>query len=502
MNNLSSWSLPRTATEVVDLQSSFLNLRKGDNKADEFIRDTKDRLDALIESVKAEEDKFFKLFEKADSLEKLQEKLDIANSDVGFRAMTNLKDSQFNNLVYGAFQKVDYSKPFTITLNNTEDIKELGEFGERILEDGSNFLIDALNKQLTEGARHIRKFSSGNKGLGKYVTKVTIKRVEGEISDSFQVEVEAPDLSPEWRYRLKKQFDATYQSLDISTAEILKDWLLSNISNNDLRECVEYQFDHNLNRYDLKENIPSIKGFLGEVHAAAFFDYILGKKGAVVPTGAMKDATTGQEIPIDLVIEGFGLQIKNYRLYKDKVTFLRREENSMQMGNFIEQRLNPEDSIENIMKEFFASYQFNQPVPDASDRYKQIYKRFSMEDRIKGVFDGYIDNLMKISSKFNVAGDTLWGTKDLYFNTIFMISDKLVPASKILESIRAELDKITDNAIIKTKYYISTPIADTDVWSMERHGAPSPLKNYLEKLKVHWVINLDLSRILERAINQ
>jgi hypothetical protein len=54
---------------------------------------------------------------------------------------------------------------------------------------------------------------------------------------------------------------------------------------------------------------------------------------------------------------------------------------------------------------------------------------------IPKIFDAHLDNVMRISSVFgNREVDKLFGEYQTYYNTFFMISDKLVPASMMVEA--------------------------------------------------------------------
>jgi glyceraldehyde-3-phosphate dehydrogenase/erythrose-4-phosphate dehydrogenase len=75
---------------------------------------------------------------------------------------------------------------------------------------------------------------------------------------------------------------------------------------------------------------------LGEIHANVAMRYLFNKAD-VFATGNIRDLK-GQEIPIDLVVENTGFQIKNYRIENGETLF----RYGGQAGNFIENRVRPE----------------------------------------------------------------------------------------------------------------------------------------------------------------
>jgi hypothetical protein len=111
----------------------------------------------------------------------------------------------------------------------------------------------------------------------------------------------------------------------------------------------------------------------------------------------------------------------------------------MLMGNFITDRARVQGSIKQVLYALYGSYHYNQMIDGASGEYSSI--RSSLEGKAREsteVFEGYIDNILKISDFFN-SEDANFADKKLYFNTFFMIRDKLIPSSVILGNIIAQL---------------------------------------------------------------
>jgi hypothetical protein len=74
---------------------------------------------------------------------------------------------------------------------------------------------------------------------------------------------------------------------------------------------------------------------LGEVYWSAFFSY-LGAE--TLPTGDLKDKYTHQSIGVDLLVNGYGFQVKNFNIKADgSISFGTRNGYKM-AGTFIKDR--------------------------------------------------------------------------------------------------------------------------------------------------------------------
>jgi hypothetical protein len=64
--------------------------------------------------------KAFNLPEGSEGLRVLQQRFDELNLDFGFRSMTNLSDSYFDDLVASAMNKIDLTKPVSVFFSSDE----------------------------------------------------------------------------------------------------------------------------------------------------------------------------------------------------------------------------------------------------------------------------------------------------------------------------------------------------------------------------------------------
>lgn len=499
----SSWigTMPNTARQVAELQTSFFDL--GRDKNITYYYDTAIRLQNLQSQVKQAEDNFFRKL-GISGIEELQQRLDILNQDYGFKSMVNLDGTEFDDIVKKAFNRIDPTEPIIFTIENNQNLQdELAKFGTEVTIQE---FIETLNKvpNIQASSRtKIRNYKGNNKmGLGSYIggisiikdtsplkVKITAKEVEGVFKT----------LPRHWQNRLEEHYDLRLVGFDIFT--FLKNKVLNSILDRKLKEYVEYQFNQNKDKYDLNDSKASIKGFLGEVHAAATIDFLFGEKGAAIPTGKIKNLE-GREIPIDIILEEYGFQIKNYKLIEGSFKNIRREGDAMGAANFIHERLRPTASIADIMTDFFGSYQFNQPIDNATERYQQIYSRFSQNEKITQIFNGYLDNILKISDDFSSKNNLgLFQTPKLYFNTFFIIGDKIVPSSKMLQAIKEVLvDFNNEENSIFSQFWISSP-SGGNTWKSNARFTGVPVTELANQIKINWLIELKVSKILAKAMN-
>lgn len=491
---VTSWrgQLPEKAIEVVELQDSFFDIRRRRTETKDQFKEITKRLTNLKGILEKEEEGFFQKMNIPSGqagLRELQDRLDRLNQDIGFRSMANVSDSLIGELLENISSGLDLTQEFILTINE-EGIQDT-EIEKRMIEDAKAFLIETLNQSSEK-----KIINSKTRGLGSYIAEVKL-----ESTLPLQVKITPKDKFPKrWVKKLEKEAKAKVQknSTQVDFISAIKDWLDDNIKDPEIRSYVDYQFDYNINKYSVNTSMSSLKGFLGEVRAAAFFDYLSGRKGAAEPTGALRsEILKDVEIPIDLVLENAGFQVKNIKVTRaGKASLYHRDK--MGMGNFIEQRLRPE-SLSEIMIAFFGSYQFNQPVEDATKAYQAVYKRFSKQDRIKEIFDLYVDNILKISEEFSVENSEIFGAQQVYFNSFFIVENRIVPSSAIIKAIIKQLEKANEQTLLTSSYYINGAQTSDDVWSHKKTTPSASVMELANKIQINWNVKLDLEQIINSA---
>lgn len=508
--NTSSWqgSMPSTATQVVDLQNSALSLYKKDVIDENLFHDTIYRMMALRDQLRASENQFYSIFnlpQGAEGLKVLQQRFDELNADAGFRSMSNLSDSYFDQLVASAMEKIDLAKPVNVFFKDGQRQSEFlqSDFGQQEAGAVVGMLIDAINstKQAkASGAGRVNKSSSGSYGLSRYIGEVIIDPTKKDKKSRIQVRFDKA-LPAHWQSRLEEDYGFIIDNDSISREKILQNWLSQNISNAVIRNRVMYQFNNKKGAYDLNSSAASIKGFLGEVRTAAFLDHLCNRNGSAMPTGNIHEIVNGSlggEIAIDILLKGFGFQVKNYRVTKSgNTTFMHRD--AMGMGNFIIDRMRPDQGIAQLLSQFFGSWAYNQPVDGATETYQQIYSRFSNND-IEDVFGGYIDNILKVSDQFQ-ANTRAFANEALYFNTFFVIGDKFVPSSAMLTAIIQSLQMADTDRLVSSSFSISEPTSG-ETWQQDEPYTSTSAIALANQVKISWYITLDMNQILDQAYSQ
>jgi hypothetical protein len=79
-------------------------------------------------------------------LAKLQQNLDILNSDPGFKLLVNLKDTEFDAIVENAMLGIDMEKPITLTFSRGAGGKAMQELAENFAEDSMVEFLRSLRE--------------------------------------------------------------------------------------------------------------------------------------------------------------------------------------------------------------------------------------------------------------------------------------------------------------------------------------------------------------------
>ena len=195
-----------------------------------------------------------------------------------------------------------------------------------------------------------------------------------------------------------------------------------------------------------------IIGFLGELQIYLFMNHMNISENlgwALSATGNKRYLTgrTGQEILTDIMWNGFGFQIKNYQDTKDFEI-----KGTISARGFVENRLRIEsDSVQELLLDFFGSYQYNQPLkhyPDSMEEslmeYLDIYDEFDkIFKQFYQLFDSHADNILGISDATSTW--EMWQEKALnqtyWFNSFFIIGKRIIPSSVILNGILTQLQR-------------------------------------------------------------
>lgn len=368
----------------------------------------------------------------------------------------------------------------------------LGEKGGSILNNSLRIVYEGQDKNKkpkikVEVEEGVDKLHLG--GMKKKIVAV-IEEFNKQNSGN-EIELRQASLPPEFYTKLKQI--------------ILK----YTIGGNQIKNAVSYQFDTNINKYDIRKGYSTLAGFLGELEANVFLSILCGQAN-VVPTGALVrtgNYLKGKAVTIDSVINGYyGFQIKNYVIRDETISF---DGKNKEAGVLLGERM----ELEDIMS-LFSAYQYNQPIETAQQSYQSLYKNISSiatnSNFLNEIFSTRVDKLIGLSNQNSAENDSAFksavmnGQSGPNFNSFFYITGRIVPASSIFQSILDNLDDLTrPSAAIAVN---STLAAKAQSDGM-RYQKNSPTNKNVptriaaaNKIRINWEVRMNLRDVINKAM--
>lgn len=478
---MSKWVRYEKKENLLSMIDGCAVLREKDSA---IFENTIKRLKDLAIILEQQEEELYSSLDVRD-LAELQRKLYAVNADIGFRSLNNLSDTDFDNMVLSAAQGLNLSKPIIFTLERDSTAKRLllELASERAESTFVEFLRELRQWEKSSGsARGTKKLHLTEKrGLG-----TTLGEYEIELSDNkILLKVKQKGTTKKERLaELAARLDATLEEESDSLRNRLENMILDKIQHPELRRLTEEEFKQRGEWYDVNSSKASIKGFLGEIHANVAMRYLFNKAN-IFATGNIRDLK-GQEIPIDLVVENVGFQIKNYRIENGETLF----RYGGQAGNFIENRVRPEQDLQDLLVTFFGAYQYH----GKNEEFQQeASKRLLNGGAISSIFNSYLSNIMRISDTFGAKNNeqNLFLQNQTYYNTFFLISDKLVPSSAIIYGICEEL-RSQNGSVYRANWEYSKPTE----FEKKTYSTPNLLA---DKIKIDLYLKLNVANVLKIA---
>lgn len=257
-----------------------------------------------------------------------------------------------------------------------------------------------------------------------------------------------------------------------------------------------------LQNFALNMNEKVIRGFLGEVYWTAFWKYILNQE--LIPTGAMRETSgrdVGQQIPVDIIFEDLGFQVKNFNLsaHPDVIYFPYNEKTSS-ISNFITHDLELDEGYIDSLERFLFSYGYNRSIDSSFD---MIESRFSfiLSEFEKTMYEYTLaraDKIIDVDKDFKFE---LINSSSLVnnLNTIYIIGDRFVLASDIVMNImEGLLDGYGITVEISTfEFNVSQPDLG------RRYPQTMDYTNdFMKNEKITFQIKLDLSVLTQNILNK
>lgn len=521
MGNISSFNasgvaLNKHAVSSITKYNSNQIVNASSNKENQYFKERIEELKELRDRVQESEFRFYQMLNLKNAgdgkaaIEELQRRIDSIDKD---NNLINL----VNNNKYAILAKLS---DYFLTVGSNTVIEKVNEYfnSQEVAtdipeEDVISVIIHQFNESLKEINGNRSQFfikgksssSKNEKGLCKYLEGKIIMSVDGK--QHFSVELKDDNSLPK---EMKEKLLKIINNVNVNTKE-------KNIENlrYDLQKIIErtvsssakkyldYRFNNLYYKYGLNLNENTVNGFLGELRNDIILDMLMGQPGAAIPTGTIKTLIEGNSINIDSVLQGFGFQVKNYTINKNgEVEFSK----SMKASNFIVDRAKA--PLQNVLLKLFGTYQFNQPADNADSSYYKIYENLEKAlENSNEYFKGYIDNIIKISDTFSARNNSfgLFTNDQLYFNSFFMIKNKLVPSSAIINAIILSLQEAENNPNIMSFNFISMYPSDNNItWENNRNSLSSVHYSFNELanlVTVNYEIKISLVEILEKAYN-
>lgn len=287
--------------------------------------------------------------------------------------------------------------------------------------------------------------------------------------------------------------------------------ILINSTAGPFRQFIGQQVIENIDKYDLTRNFFSLKGFVQEVWTNAMLEYIYGAYGKSIPTGNVRNKLeNGAEIPIDAVLNDFNFQIKSFSLKNGKYTI---HEQGKSIGTFLKRyRIDVADALINL----FGVYQWNIPFTgnNASattplyekEVYNPIKDRVTNKSYLDSILQPHLDTILRINNA--IEGEELF-TQGIYFQTFFIINNKIIPASAMIDGIIRELSKENSSSGPAMQFKtqgISSPVAGNTLDSVistshfeSYKGRVGSLAKMADQIKIYYRIKIDFNQIINNA---
>lgn len=447
-------------------------------------------------------------------LKLLQSKIDDWNNSGARNMILNNQNIILDILkLFGGIDLEDVAKAFTDRLVTEQLVKKMYE--EEHLPE--------ITEDLTEQLRlFLNKNFKMSFGKGQFQKKVTlIDNGKGEYHIEFSGEMGGDyknrfaqiffEIGKNENDYLEKKNALTFVNPYATDKGALRQGVIEILTRQGISGTpliyITKELNKNFGEYALAKNFAVTKGFLGEVYWNAFFQFLSNGRLAVAPTGTVKNLG-GQSIPIDMVVKDFGFQIKAYNLHNGKVNLGLKGDVQRGVGTFIVDRVQMSASDALLM--FFGAWGYNQPVEDASSSYVSLYNSFENSfDTINKVFQLHVDKIIGLDKQFqaridaeaeNALAQEVFKEDRVYYNTFFLISDKMVPSSAIVQGIIESFEKEDARVRFEAQYSkkYSQPNDKEKLWA---HTPPSSLVKAANYATIHYEVLIDVIEILNNVYN-
>lgn len=376
------------------------------------------------------------------------------------------------------------------------------------------------NKKENNGIFNERyKFLEKIKGITIFQSKQKDKQNEIEFRFTKNIPIKTQnDIIEKFQPLIKNQEEFTQSKLKSEIHKKVQSIIVSylpagsEVASNIISKVID---DYLINSFDIALNRRRevIRGALGEIYWNAFFRYCHINNTKAVGANVLSEK--GQMIPIDILLEDIGFQVKNYTNIDGIVTFhqhMKKGEmvaNNESFTNFFGNFLNL--NLE-ALGNFYVSYYYNEIDYDSSNH--QVY--VPVRDRFSVILEG-VESYIKANTDklLNFNRDIILKNPDLLDvnvdpgrPTIFLINENAYPTSFLIEQIILSIDShfgIDQNSVLwidPTSFSVDSSGFDTgEVWKeseIEKRKDFNPeVSSLMKKCKVSYTIKLNLPLLME-----
>lgn len=384
--------------------------------------------------------------------------------------------------------------------------EELGEIVEEFLNtDGKYFAQEEADKVMADLFAELD-------GVGKKLTKTnragvgyvyfTLTQQNGKWKVDLNTDLR-PELKSSFKRSMKKVLEKHNKSNPMLSdssrnAELVQKVILSKISNVSVREAIKQELAiGKIEKYNLAKDFNVIKGFLGEVYWSAFFSFL----GAnTEPTGDLKDKGTGASIGIDLLINDYGFQVKNFNIKNDGHISFGTRGGYKSAGTFVRDRAGIEGQLCDLLLDLYGSYAYNIDVSKGSFTNTREALESLLTTDVEEVFEHYVDKIIRLDAEqTNQVMEQTEGfipDQKLMVNTFFVIGDQIIPSSAILTEI---IDTIENSSTKSALDFDITGIKAKDnspQYADKVNWVGYTMANYTN---ISYNIDLNIKNILDKA---
>ena len=512
-----------TAREVGQFVSSYSLSRRGFFKDNEIFEDLLDLLSDMIALLKTQtQDALNRVF-VVKSVQELQRKIDDLNAS-GLRNFANeaLKQAIYSNsgfhmpssedVIEGVIQYMTRNSEATLdTIGETANLeaKMVNAFTTAI-EGGRAERSNSTTVKSATITKKIQEILGGKKvKLDSYKRDIVIfLQKEAEKNDASFVEstwaVNVPDIETIDVLSFYPYFNLTARqkeiALNTSSGDGARAW--SNFKQH-LISFVHYP-DFDVNKANqildqlgpaafIQNNTNGVLGVLGEVQVGFIFSIFPGLKVTMTPNEL---SARGGKLRADLLIEGAGVQVKNYSSYEYKGLKGFNLSDTLSFST-IQKRAVVGD-LESL-GDYLSVVNYNQPLKTLDDKapYRILYNNLTAKSNafnnilnatLAANIDVFFQLFDKIAGENEIVSDA--------FNNLFFVfgGTTIIPTWSLLQSLYNKIVALKEALASGGKggmaNFRSTTSYSGPVWNWDKK--PRKISEVLDALKVHINFNIYL----------